>query len=660
MGAGQVALEGLRERIVLVGNPNVGKSVFFGALTGRYAIVSNYPGTTVEVSSGTGRIGGRPAHVVDTPGMNSLLPRSEDERVTRDILLDEPRPTVIQVADAKNLARALVLTTELGECGLPMVLALNMWDEALERGIRIDTARLSSILGVPVVATIATQRKGFPDLFSTLASATKPTVIVPYGDDVEEAVRRISELLPENLGIAPRAAALMLLAGDEGLRARLQPRLMEARAKEIEGIRGPLASQYASPLFYVISRQRQQKIDEIMEEVFQPAPRRGTTGAPAFLGRLAMHPVWGIPILLAALYLTYLFVGSLGAGRAVDFLEGVVFERWLLPPFAHVVQRYVPTNFLREMIAGEFGIVTMGIKYSVAIVLPIVGFFFLAFGLMEDSGYLPRIAVLLNRLFAKMGLSGKAVLPMVLGLGCDTMATLTTRILPSRKERLIATLLLALAIPCSAQLGAISGLLVRLAGGSAIPWPLIIWGGTVFAQLVIVGYFASRILPGEDPNFLMEIPPIRAPEIRNVVVKTVYRIHWFLREAVPLFVLGTFVLFLMDRWGALRALEAVGRPVVAGLLGLPQKAARIFLMGFLRRDYAAAGLTSIASELSATQIMVSLVVITLFVPCIANFFVIVKEQGGRRAAAIAAFIIPYAIAVGAVLRVILDAFSFGG
>jgi ferrous iron transport protein B len=289
----------------------------------------------------------------------------------------------------------------------------------------------------------------------------------------------------------------------------------------------------------------------------------------------------------------------------------------------------------------------MALTYSVALVLPIVGTFFIAFGLLEDSGYLPRLAVMVNRGFQKMGLNGKAILPMVLGLGCDTMATLTTRVLETPKERLVVIILLALGVPCSAQLAVILALLSPLPATAVV-----IWLGVVLGVIVLVGRLASRLLPGRGSDFVLELPPIRAPRLGNIVVKTLARIEWYLKEAVPLFVLGTLILFFADHFRLLGSIESLAEPVVTGLLGLPAATAPAFIIGFLRRDFGAAGLFQMAQEglLDPQQVLVAAVTITLFIPCIANVFMIVKERGWRTALAVAAFILPFAVAVGAALN----------
>jgi ferrous iron transport protein B len=307
----------------------------------------------------------------------------------------------------------------------------------------------------------------------------------------------------------------------------------------------------------------------------------------------------------------------------------------------------IPFTFVREFLTGEYGLVTMGLTYAFAIVLPVVATFFLVFGFLEDSGYIPRLAVFSDRMFRAMGLNGKAVLPMVLGLGCDTMATMTTRILGTPKERVIAITLLALGVPCSAQLAAIMGIL----GGISFSALLTLFG-VVLSQMLIVGFLAARALPGDRSEFILELPPLRLPRLSNLVTKTVVRIRWYLGEAVPLFLIGTALLFVLDRAGALAALIQMARPVVTGALGLPSETAPVFVMGFLRRDYGAAGLFSMAESgaLSGAQAVVALTVMTLFVPCVANLLMIIRERGARTGLAILAAVTVIALGAGTALN----------
>ncbi len=564
-------------RLALVGNPNVGKSVLFGRLTGQYATVSNFPGTTVQMTRGRAKVGAEMCDVVDTPGINALEGiLSEDEEVTRRVLLDGDAELVVQVADARNLRRSLMLTSQLASFRKPMVLVLNMIDEARAHGIDIDTARLSARLGVPVVETVATEGRGLAEVRGALD-----------------------------------AAAVPIMAGEP------------ARDHAL----------WAHQLTAEVRRQRP----------------RTSIRAQERIADLIRRPLTGLPILAAVLYAVYLVVGVFGAQTLVGWIEAG-FRKGVNPMAIALFDRVAPLPLIRDFFVGPYGLITMGLTYSIAIVLPVVGTFFIVFGLLEDSGYLPRLAIFSDRMFRAMGLNGKAVLPMVLGLGCDTMATMTTRILGSRKERLIAVLLLALGIPCSAQLATILGIL----GGISF-YALLTLFGVVVGQLFLVGFLAARVLPGERSEFILELPPIRVPQIRNILTKTGLRIRWYLKEALPLFLIGTALLFVLDRTGGLAFITRTARPLVSGLLGLPPRSAEVFVMGFLRRDYGAAGLFQMAhaGQLTGVQAVVALTVMTLFVPCVANFLMIVREQGARAGTAILGFVTVTALVTGAVLNTVL-------
>jgi ferrous iron transport protein B len=632
--------------LVLVGNPNVGKSVVFGALTGRYATVSNYPGTTVEVTSGSVRLAGGEARLIDTPGVYSLTPLSDDERVTRDILLAERPDVVIQVADTKNLARGLIIALELAELALPATLCLNMADEARQRGIVVDEAALSSRLGLPVVSTVATARDGVDRLLAATGQAQVSPFAIDYDPHVEAAVAEVQPYLAHP-HLSPRGLALHYLGGAEDLPAVLGLPAAEqaALAKARSAAEARATANGGEPLALRINRRRVTEAHALQAEVLTRQPVKPTLAES--IGRLAVHPVWGWPILAGVLYLVYLFVGVLGAGELVDLLENRFFGGLVNPWITSIVNFLVPFPLVRDFLVGEYGLFTVALTYSFAIVLPIVGTFFLAFSLLEDSGYLPRLAVMLDRAFRSMGLNGKAVLPMILGLGCDTMATVSTRMLETRKERIQVTLLLALGVPCSAQLGVLMGMVGGLGFGAVL-----IWGGVVVATVLAVGYLAARVIPGRQSDFLLELPPMRMPALRNILVKTLARMEWYLWEVVPIFVLGTAMLFVLDISGALVWLQTALAPLVVNWLGLPAEATNALLVGFLRRDYGAAGLFDLSRRglLDPVQVLVSMVVITLFVPCVANVLMIVKEHGARTAFWVVATVFPIAILVGGLLN----------
>jgi ferrous iron transport protein B len=632
--------------LVLVGQPNVGKSVIFGRLTGKYANVSNYPGTTVEITSGTLNLGDRSFTVIDTPGVNSLHPHSEDERVTRNILLDRQPDAIIQVAATKNISRALILTSQLLEFGLPLILCLNMSDEADQAGIEIRYEELARALGIHVIRTVAPEGEGLAALKKSILSprtGTWRTSLSPY---LARKAEEVASLLPGYGNCSP-ALGVMLLSGDPDLEKWVQCTFGDAVLKKIAAVIREVDRHFVQPTSLIVMKTRQAAVRKLAARIVKTGERRRSYFSELF-GRLTREPLTGFPIFVVVMLALYYLVGNIGAGVFVDFLEGVVFGSYVNPAATSAVGR-IPWQFLRDMLVGEYGLVTMGLTYAVAIVLPIVGTFFLAFGILEDSGYLPRLAIMSNRLFRVIGLNGKAILPMVLGLGCDTMATMTARILESRKERLIVTVLLALGVPCSAQLGAILGLTMHVSTAGFLTVALV-----VFSQLMLVGYAAARLLPGGRSDFIFEIPPLRIPRLSNIVVKTYLRVIWFLREAIPLFLAGTLFLFLAAESGLLSVLERLLSPLTTGWLSLPPDVTWIFILGFLRRDYAAAGLYELVRAeppvLTANQVVVALVVITLFVPCVANFLVMIKEQGLRKALAIVAFILPFAFLVGGLLN----------
>lgn len=743
-------------QMALVGNANVGKSVIFGLVTGKYVIVSNYPGTTVEVSKGTCRGFGNSSEVVDTPGVNSLIPLSEDERVTRDIVLNGIEKIVVQVVDSKNLRRGMMITSQLAELNQRVVIDLNMWDESLDRGISIDTVALKKILGVPVIKTVATQKKGINSLINSVNKAEVPKIHIDYGVDVEDSIKEIDHIFESNGIEKNRGVAIMILADDDMMESHFRKKLDDAVRNQLIGIREKLKEKFNAPVNYVINTKRAGAVDDFLDGIIKtqsavaesnPLLRKlffflimpivsfgigykfgdlvqfvtskftglsdcaivltniavgvvcsiclcvylfkneyhGRSTLSNILGRLAMHPVVAMPLLMVILWLTYKIVGVFGAGTCVDFIESKIFgdaielsggfDLYIPLPFtdirwdlAHVdfqgINYYIGwlaqqvmsrDNIIFELFLNDqSGLIRIGVTYSIAIVFPIVGFFFLIFGLMEDSGYLPRLAIMVDRVLKKIGLNGKAVLPLVLGLGCATMATLTTRILDTKKERTISVLLLALGVPCSAQLGVIAIVLGRVSGLYFVIYALII-----FSQLLLVGYLASKTIKGTPPDFMIEIPPFRFPGIYNVFIKTIYRIQWFMKEAIPLFVLGTFILFIITKIGVLSILEKAAGPIVEGVLGLPASTAQGFILGFLRRDYGALSVFKELEKSSDTgsanpgQLLIALVVITLFVPCLANFFVMVKEQGTKNAFLMVAFILPFSVAIGGVINLVL-------
>lgn len=575
-------------KVVLVGQPNVGKSVVFGCLTGKYANVSNYPGTTVEVSKSLCKIGSTPFEIIDTPGLYSIFPITEEEKVTLKIIETEYPNLIVHVIDAKNIERMLPLSFQLIETKIPIIIAINMFDEANSLGITINTEELSKKLGCKVVATVAITNQGIHQLTNEIVETTKyktehPKVELP----------KFSDHLMKEWYEKSRNVCLSVV-------------------KKIENTRGL------------------SKLDKII-----------------------ISPYAGPVILAAILYFgLYKFVGVFGAGTLVNFLENH-FTKYLNPWLTKIVVEYVPWVSVQDLFVGEYGILTLGIRYAAAIILPIVGLFFLVFAIIEDSGYLPRLSFMLDRIFKKMGLSGRAIIPMVLGLGCASMATMVTRTLPTRRERLIATILLSLCIPCSAQIGVILGLL----GGT--PYVLTAWFLIIVFIFGLVGTLMSLLVPGMKPSFIIEIPPMRFPQVKNVLGKTYARMKWYFLEIVPLFIIASVLIWIGKITGIFDMIvRGIAYPL--SLIGLPETAAPSFLFGFFRRDYGAAGLYDLYKQGAFTnnQLLIATVVLTLFLPCITQFLITIKERGFKIGIGISILVLCFAFMTGLIINMILIGTGF--
>lgn len=565
--------------IVLAGNPNVGKSALFSALTGRHARTANYPGTTVEVA--TGRAG--PWRVADAPGLYALEPLSEEERVARETILRAD--AVVNVVDAVRLERDLALTLELLALGKPMVLAVNMVDEAERLGLRVDAAALSRALGVPAVPTVATRGQGVAELRRLIGTMARR----PAG---------------------PRDSARAPLSPPADPEARR--RLAAALAASVTA-RGPRR------------------------------PDRRTV-----LAAWTVRPFPGLLIAALLAAVTYWLLGVAVARLCVDLIQRRLMEGFYIPLIAGLVGAvWPPGTPWHALLVGDYGILTMPVTYMVAIIFPLLGGFYLVLGVLEDSGYLPRLAALLDRAFRALGLNGRAVIPFILGFGCVTLATLATRALPTRRERLIATFLLALAVPCSAQAAVVAALLAR--HGAAY---LAGYAAAMLGVLAAAGSAVARLFPGRPPHLVMELPPLRLPAAMPLFRKTGVQIRAFAADALPVFFAGSLALALLDAAGILPLWSRALEPLTAGWLGLPPAAAPALIMGFLRRDFGAAGLAGL--PLTGPQALVAAVTMTLFVPCAASLLAIAREHGWPPALAIWTLTFAAAILVGGTLARLLS------
>jgi ferrous iron transport protein B len=577
-----------RPRLVLAGNPNVGKSVFFNYLSGIYADVSNYPGTTIEVMQGIYRT----YNVFDTPGVYGVSSFSDEEIVARDVIL--AGDVILNIVDAVHLERDLFLTLQLIDMGKKMVVALNFMDEAKKHGIVVDAKRLQELLGVPVVPTVAVKKEGFRAIEDSLPDARK-------GNQDADLHHKLHGLLDRT---GSEAEALLVLEGDEHIAALHGVQPLEERDE-----------------IYI---RRRNRVNRIIAEVL--ADKSAKLRTSNIIGRLAIHPWTGIPVFFGMLYAIYLFVGRLVAQDIVDFTEDYlgkqVWEVWI----SGIVSRFVSeTGWFGALLIGEFGVLTMTVTYLLFLLLPLVAAFYLVLAVMEDSGYLPRLATLADRSLTFLGLNGRAIIPLILGFGCVTAATITTRLLGNEREKTIATAILQFTIPCSAQLAVIVALLA-----TAGPKAVLVYSFTILTAFVLTGTLLNRFLKGEVTPLLIDLPPMRFPRFENVVRKTWNKTFFFMKEATPWFFFGALAVGIMQLSGLLTVWQNLLAPLTTGWLHLPKEGATAFVMGLVRRDFGAAGLYDMA--LDPMQTTVALVTITLFVPCIASLMVMLKERGIKQSA----------------------------
>ncbi len=575
------------EKIVLAGNPNVGKSIFFNFFTGVYVDVSNYPGTTLDISSGRYK----DDIIIDTPGVYGVSSFNDEEVVARDVIASADM--VVNIVDAVHLERDLFLTQQIIDMGIPVIVALNMMDEAKSNGLEVDITALSQKLGVPVIPTTALKLEGLDKVRAAVDNRE-----AAIGNSSLKSDDKLENLQEEGL---PQSEAVLILEGDPHVAKKYNRESLEYREE--------------------IYRARRERVNEIVDQVVSIAVEGATFKTT--LGRLMVKPWTGIPMLLAVLYALYQFVGVFIAQTVVGITEEMFFIETYEPFIRGIVSNLVDASSLMgQLLIGEFGILTMAITYTFGLLLPLVIGFYFFLSLLEDSGYLPRIAALVDRMLTSLGLNGRAIIPMLLGFGCVTMATITTRLLGSKRERIIAVFLLGLAIPCSAQLGVIAGLIAPLGAKYFAIYTL-----SIFGVYVLAGTFLNKVLPGESTDLLIDLPPLRLPKFSNVLQKTYIKSKAFVKEAGPIFALGAIIITLMQYFGALEAIQDWVSPVIVQWLGLPKEAATAFIMGIVRRDFGAAGLSALT--LTAAQTTVALITITLFVPCIAAMMIMIKERSWK-------------------------------
>ncbi|MEW6506303.1 MAG: ferrous iron transporter B [Bacteroidota bacterium] len=625
----------IKEKAVLVGNPNVGKSCIFNFMSGMYVDVSNFPGTTVSITKSNyyGK------EIFDTPGIYGVSSFNEEERVAKEIILDSE--IIINVVNALHLERDLFLTLQLIDMGKRITVLLNFTDEIKKRKIKIDTKKLSELLGVQVIETSAINNTGLDKIESAIQDAR-------VGNQRLDLHFMLQNIMEQSI---PQAEALLILEGDE--RTANKYNVACGTPDEREKI-------------YV---NRRNNVNEIVDQVEYEDTKSGEFFNR--VGRLSLNPKTGLPILALILVLIYFFIGDFVSQQIVDFTENKIGKEIFEYKVKSFVANYTSTtidvrvqdenenlislktfnfpegknadnmlseefsnyssqpgassefhfsNPIERLFFGEFGAITMTITYLLFLLFPLVFGFYFVMALLEDSGYLPRLATMLDRTFNKIGLNGRAVIPIMLGFGCITMANITTRLLGSDREKSIVTAILQFVIPCSAQLAVITVLL----SGAGLQ-PLLIFLFAISSVLITLSTILNKLLPGEYTPLLIDLPIMGIPKLKNVFKKTYYRSWGFMKEASFWFFVGAFAVGIFEITGILKIWQDFLAPLTTQWLKLPKEAATAFVMGMVRRDFGAAGLFDL--QLSAMQITVAIITITLFVPCIASFVVMLKERG---------------------------------
>lgn len=567
-----------------MGNPNVGKSVVFSRLTGVNVIQSNYPGTTVGYTKGHIKIDENEMELIDVPGTYSLSPSCRAEEVAKEMFFEEKPELIINVMDATNLERNLYLTLQILEKDIPTVIVLNMWDAAKRKGVHVNLKKLQEILGVKIIPTVAVTGEGINELVNV--------------------INEIDLKPKDNISIIPKM--------DDDKKWTF--------------------------------------IGQIISEVQKIEHRH-----PSLLERLedaSVKPLSGVIIALVVLFITLQVVIGFGE-LLINYILDPLYYQYYGPFITGVVENAIPAGFIHDILVGSgyeyetsFGLLTTGIYVIFVVVLPYILSFYLVLGFLEDFGYLPRLAVLLDSIMHKLGLHGYATIPIILGFGCNVPAMLSTRILEGKREKFITATLIAISVPCMAQTAVIIGLL----GQYGIQYIMIVYG-TLLILLVTIGFILNLLLKGESPEIFFEIPPYRIPHLETLLKKTWMRVRGFLLEAVPFVFLGIMAVNILYIVGIMSTLSNLLAPIMSQMLGLPNQAIDALILGFLRKDLATAMLAPL--NLSPKQLVVACTVLASSFPCIATFIVLIKEIGVKDMLKTVVLMLFIALITGTILNLIL-------
>ena len=602
------------KRILLMGNPNVGKSVVFSRLTGVRVISANYPGTTVEFAQGLMTVGGERALLIDAPGVYGLEASCKAEEVALDML--SQADAVINVADATNLERSLHLTLHLLEKDVPFVVALNIWDDAKHKGIEIDVDKLKRELGVAVVPTVAVTGEGIRELVDCLSAA------------LQDGRVKMRELTggPAKRDLYCASCAMRSRCSEDG-RPRPVPRTEEERWTEVGRVVNAVQ----------VLQHRHHTFLEV-------------------IGDASVKPTAGIPIAVLVLCVSFAAIRLIGEGL-IHLAFKPAFDAFWMPVLTRLSATLDPNGFLHAILIGSlidgridfvqsFGLLSTGLFVAVTMVFPYVLAFYLALGLLEDFGYLPRLAVLLDTLMHRMGLHGWAVIPMLLGLGCNVPGIMATRMLESPRERMIASTLVSIAVPCASLQAMMWGIL----GHHGAVYVASIYF-ILFIVWIVLGRILNALMEGNIPELILEIPPYRLPSMRAVSRKLWMRMASYFKEAVPFVLLGVLAVNVLNYLNTLKILADAAAPLMTRVFGLPKEAVFALVLGFLRKDVAIGMLGALS--LTPKQMIISVTVLCMSFPCIATFVVLAKELGARSLFKATLIMLTASLGVGAILNLVL-------
>ena len=634
---------------IFLGQPNCGKSTLFNALAGHKAQTSNFPGTTVKHTHSRVTVGGRLLQVIDLPGTYSLNPSDPAEKVALTHLFLEKPDVIINVVDASLLGRSLELTLELIEMEYPMVVALNMTDLAEKKGIKVDPRKLEALLGIPVIETIATRGRGIQELLQTAFQCLEAgcrAARLRWSGDVEEEIEKLMRLLPEDLACVANkrfTAIKMLESGHlfceaflEDIHPSLKRSLAEARAA--------LESKRRLPAYEVIAAERHHLSQKIFEES-SSVHRRTRAAWPERLDALIMHPLLGYPIMFLVFLAFFLLI----------FKVGSPLENLLLKPLASLnalLQARLGGGLLFHLAEG----LLQGIGGGLAIVLPYYLPLLFLMALLEDVGYLARAGFLLDTFMHRIGLHGKSISPFILGFGCNVPAIVSTRILESRRDRILTSLLIPF-IPCSARTTIILALVAFFLGPY---WALGFYALNVLL-VAVLGRLLSVFFKAPSPGLILEIPSLKIPRLKDVFLKVALQLKSFVQFAWPLLIAGSLVLGLIQSLHWDKAINAALSPLVVNVLGLPPELGITLVFGFLRKELSllmmlqalGVGYQGLLGAITREQMIVFTVFVSFFIPCLSTFAILWKEVGKKMAFLSAGLNLVVATVVSFVVRLIL-------